>query len=275
MRRTKIVATLGPASSTEVVIRALVAAGVDVFRLNFSHGSRQGHGEVVALVRRTAAEAGRHVALLQDLSGPKIRIGLLRDHQPLTLSVGDPLTIELGDFVGGPGRVSTTYAALPRHVKAGDTLLLDDGRIELRVEPLAKRRAEIAPLARLFAHHFAAHSGLRTPMLEDSALAFLWRQPWPGNVRELAQWRYRLVLCPVDRAVDAGMFMGLAERFGHEALARLPSRHPDKDLLISALKCTATGKGTWNKTRAALYLGWDTDTLQNRILEAGLTCENG
>ena len=134
MRRTKIVATLGPASSTEVVIRALVAAGVDVFRLNFSHGSRQGHGEVVALVRRTAAEAGRHVALLQDLSGPKIRIGLLRDHQPLTLSVGDPLTIELGDFVGGPGRVSTTYAALPRHVKAGDTLLLDDGRIELRVE---------------------------------------------------------------------------------------------------------------------------------------------
>jgi pyruvate kinase len=134
MRRTKIVATLGPASSSDAAMRELITAGVDVFRVNFSHGTHEGHGDVIARARRAAIELGRHVAILQDLSGPKIRTGLLRDHQPLTLTVGDVLMIELGDFVGEPGRVSTTYAGLSQHAKAGDTLLLDDGRIQLQVE---------------------------------------------------------------------------------------------------------------------------------------------
>ncbi len=240
-------------------------------RLHFEGPSRAG------VLRRLSCAAADFERTLETrgADGGWIVEGLLDQPRDRQARVAQ-LIEENGD---APGRL---YFVLDRSIStaAEDSTLTSElawllSRIELRVEPLAKRRAEIAPLARLFAHHFAAHSGLRTPMLEDSALAFLWRQPWPGNVRELAQWMYRLVLCPVDRAVDAGMFMGLAERFGHEALARLPSRHPDKDLLISALKCTATGKGTWNKTRAALYLGWDTDTLQNRILEAGLTCENG
>ena len=78
MRRTKIIATLGPASSSEAVIRELIDDGVDVFRLNFSHGTHDGHAAVIDKVRRAAQEAGRIVALLQDLSGPKIRIGKLR-----------------------------------------------------------------------------------------------------------------------------------------------------------------------------------------------------
>jgi pyruvate kinase len=134
MRRTKIIATVGPATSTEAPLRELIAAGVDVFRLNFSHGSHEAHGEVVARIRALASQAGRSVALLQDLSGPKIRTGLLRDHAPITLANGDELVIAVGNFLGAPGRVSTSYEYLPSVVKPGDALLLDDGRIQLRVE---------------------------------------------------------------------------------------------------------------------------------------------
>jgi pyruvate kinase len=133
MRKTKIIATVGPATSGEAPLRELIAAGVDVFRLNFSHGSHDAHGEVVARIRALAAEAGRSVALLQDLSGPKIRTGLLRDHAPIALVNGDELVIAVGNFLGGPGRVSTSYEYLPSLVKPGDLLLLDDGRIQLRV----------------------------------------------------------------------------------------------------------------------------------------------
>jgi pyruvate kinase len=134
-RLTKIVATLGPASAEESRIEELIAAGVDVFRLNFSHGSHERHAESIARIRRAAGRAGRHIAILQDLSGPKIRTGKLQNGQPLELAPGDRLTIETGDdSVGSAGRVSTTFAELGRAVRPGDRLLLDDGRIELRVE---------------------------------------------------------------------------------------------------------------------------------------------
>jgi pyruvate kinase len=133
MRRTKIIATVGPATSSEAALRDLIGAGVDVFRLNFSHGSHDAHGQVVARIRALAAAAGRSVALLQDLSGPKIRTGLLRDHTPIALATGDELVIAVGNFLGGPGRVATGYEYLPSLVKTGDVLLLDDGRIQLRV----------------------------------------------------------------------------------------------------------------------------------------------
>jgi pyruvate kinase len=134
IRSTKIIATIGPSSSTADRIGDLIAAGVDVFRLNFSHGTHETHGESIRLIREAAARAERCVGIMQDLSGPKIRTGLLRDHQPLDLVAGDSLTIGVGDFVGEPGRVSTTYAELPHVVASGDTLLLDDGRIQLRVD---------------------------------------------------------------------------------------------------------------------------------------------
>jgi pyruvate kinase len=134
VRHTKIIATVGPATSSERAIRELVAAGVDIFRLNFSHGSHESHGEVVERIRAAARDARRCVAVLQDLSGPKIRTGTLVGGEPLRLTAGEPLTIAVGDFAGAAGRVSTTYAELPRSVRPGDMLLLDDGRIQLQVE---------------------------------------------------------------------------------------------------------------------------------------------
>ena len=133
MRQTKIIATVGPASESSDVIRALVDAGVDVFRLNFSHGTHASHGATIERIRAAASAAGRSVAILQDLSGPKIRIGRLAGG-PLQLAAGERLVIDVGDAPGGPGRITTTYSDLPRAVHPGDTLLLDDGRIQLRVE---------------------------------------------------------------------------------------------------------------------------------------------
>src|ERR1041384_634914 len=95
------------------MIQQLVGAGVDVFRLNFSHGTRETHALSIERIRAAAEAAGRVVAILQDLSGPKIRTGTLRGGTPIELKAGDTLTIAAGDFPGEPGRVSTTYRDLP------------------------------------------------------------------------------------------------------------------------------------------------------------------
>jgi pyruvate kinase len=138
MRHTKIVATVGPATSSDAAIADLIAAGVDVFRLNFSHGSYDAHGATIKRIRQAADNAHRCIAILQDLSGPKIRTGKLEGGSPIQLARGDELRIAAGDFVGGPGRVSTTYAELTRAARPGDNLLLDDGRIQLRVEDASR-----------------------------------------------------------------------------------------------------------------------------------------
>jgi pyruvate kinase len=133
VRHTKIIATLGPSSAAPSAIDALIAAGVDVFRLNFSHGTHDDHRATLRRVREASVRAGRHIAILQDLSGPKIRTGPLARGIPLDLHEGDELRIAAGDAPGGVGRVFTPYAPLVTSARPGDRLLLDDGRIELRV----------------------------------------------------------------------------------------------------------------------------------------------
>ena len=137
MRRTKIIATLGPATREPEVLDALIAAGVDVVRLNFSHGTQADHAALFHQVREAAKRAGRHIGVLQDLSGPKIRTGALATGEPLSLKAGDRFVIAIGDEPGVPGRVSTNYAELAGAVSKGDHLLLDDGRIDLEVESSA------------------------------------------------------------------------------------------------------------------------------------------
>ena len=133
MRRTKIVATIGPASRDLETLTQMVAAGVDVVRLNFSHGTLEMHAENAELVRKAATNAGRQVAILQDLPGPKIRIGALRD-DIAELKPGEELTLACGtNDVGDDRRISVSYAGLPAAVDAGDVIYLADGAIRLRV----------------------------------------------------------------------------------------------------------------------------------------------
>ncbi len=131
--RTKIVATLGPATRDEAVLRGLFLAGVNIVRLNFSHGTHDEHAAQFATVRRLADELQLHIAVILDLQGPKIRIGTLADGGPVTLVPGATTCIVPGAFVGAATRLSTTYANLPNDVRPGDRILLDDGLMELCV----------------------------------------------------------------------------------------------------------------------------------------------
>jgi pyruvate kinase len=133
MRHTKIIATIGPASQSDAVLDGVIAAGADVCRLNFSHGTHESHADAYRRIREAATRAGRVVGILQDLSGPKIRTGRLAGGRSLDLHDGDTLRLVTGDGEGGPGRVFTTCEGLVRGAQPGGTLLLDDGRIELRV----------------------------------------------------------------------------------------------------------------------------------------------
>ncbi|ADU65833.1 pyruvate kinase [Desulfurispirillum indicum] len=133
MRKTKIVATIGPASNSKEAITSLIRAGLSVARLNFSHGTHSDHAEVIRTIREVSTEMGIPVAILQDLQGPKMRTGKLRDATPVELRVGQTFTITIDDIIGDNEQVSTTYTPLPRDVKKGDRILLSDGLIELRV----------------------------------------------------------------------------------------------------------------------------------------------
>jgi pyruvate kinase len=129
--KTKIVATVGPASSAKEMLRALVKEGVDVFRLNFSHGSHEDHLKVIHHVREINKELGTNVALLQDLQGPKIRVNEMKPGTEIV--AGQELIITTREVLGTNELVSTSYENLPNDVKVGDMVLIDDGKIELKV----------------------------------------------------------------------------------------------------------------------------------------------
>ena len=137
IRRTKIVATLGPASESPKVIRTLIDAGVDAVRLNFSYGDHETHGRLIDAVRESAAAAGRDLAILQDLQGPKMRVGDLRGGS-VRLRTGAKVRLTSKPIVGTMTRISTTYDHLAEEVSSGDRILLDDGSIELIVDKVSR-----------------------------------------------------------------------------------------------------------------------------------------
>ena len=132
-RATKIVATLGPSSSSPEQIKALVEAGVDVFRLNFSHGSADEHRLRASCVRQAAADCGRDIAILADLQGPKIRVGKFKNGKE-TLQPGQAFKLLVECAEGDSDRVGLDYPELVNDVSPGDTLLLNDGLISMRVD---------------------------------------------------------------------------------------------------------------------------------------------
>jgi pyruvate kinase len=147
-RHTKIVATLGPASNTPEILEKLIRAGVDVVRMNFSHGTAEDHVNRASMVREAATRVGRPVGILADLQGPKIRVGKFAEGK-VTLENGARFVLDANCATGSQERVGLDYKDLPKDVKGGDVLLLDDGRIVLDVESV--HGAEI--------HTFVRHGG--------------------------------------------------------------------------------------------------------------------
>lgn len=132
MRKAKIVCTLGPATNSYEQIRTLIESGMNVARMNLSHGTYADHEAVYANIRKASEDLGKNVAVLVDLQGPKIRLGKFEDG-PHDLAVGDIFTITIDDIVGTKERVSTTFKGLPGDCRPGDTLLIDDGKVGVRV----------------------------------------------------------------------------------------------------------------------------------------------
>ncbi len=140
-RRTKIVATIGPASWDPEVLESLVEAGVDVVRLNFSHGRPEDHRKTVQVVRGIAERLGITVAILQDLQGPKIRVGRFEEDS-IVLTPGQSFTLVTAEILGDSSRVSVSYKGLPGDVKVGQILLLDDGNVRLRATEVHSREIQ-------------------------------------------------------------------------------------------------------------------------------------
>jgi pyruvate kinase len=134
MRRAKILATLGPSSSSPDVIRAMLGAGLSAVRINMSHGTHEEHAQRISLARTIAAELGRPLSMLVDLSGPKIRTRTLENGVPVVLKEGDQFVITTREVIGNSREVGTNFAELPSVVEKGTRILLDDGAIELVVE---------------------------------------------------------------------------------------------------------------------------------------------
>src|ERR1700688_3706715 len=135
-RRAKIICTIGPACHSEAAMRDLLRLGMDVARLNFSHGTHEDHARNIERLRRSAEKENCSICILQDLQGPKIRTGRLERHEPVLLESGSTVVITPRDIAGTPTRIATTFPDLAREVVAGARILLRDGLIELRVRTI-------------------------------------------------------------------------------------------------------------------------------------------
>ncbi|HSA79960.1 MAG TPA: pyruvate kinase [Geminicoccaceae bacterium] len=166
--KTRIIATVGPASDDLPTLEQMIEAGMNVARVNFAHGDFAAHGETIGRIRAAAEAVGRRVAILADLPGPKLRIGPLAD-SPVELQRDQPYTLSVGAFNGDARRASTTFARLPEAVKAGDVIFLSDGVIQLRVERIERQDVHCSVVAggALF-----SNKGINLPDLELAIDAF-------------------------------------------------------------------------------------------------------
>ncbi|MFQ5798641.1 MAG: pyruvate kinase [Bacteroidota bacterium] len=165
--RTKIVCTLGPASTDLEVLGEMIKAGMDIIRLNFSHGTHADHQGLFAAIRQVARKMGKHITILQDLQGPRIRVGELAK-PVIELKKDEPLTITMEEILGDEKRISTTYTDLAKDIKQGNRILLDDGRIELKI--LAVKGSEVFCRV-VTGGSLKAHKGINLPGASISAPA--------------------------------------------------------------------------------------------------------
>jgi len=264
VRRTKIVATIGPASRDRKVLAHLAQAGVDVVRLNFSHGEHSEHLAVMESVREIAARLGRPIALLQDLSGPKIRTGRLAGDGPVDLRPGARVTITTDDTIAGTAQlISTTYAALPRDVSPGDRILLDDGNLELRVVRASLQEVECEVV---HGGLLRPHKGMNLPgvKLSTPALTEKDRRDLAFGVKNGVDY---VALSFVRQAADVEECRALVRSLGGTApvIAKIEKREAVDDLpaILEAADGVMVARGDLGVELSTE----EVPTLQKRIIE--------
>ena len=166
--KTKIVCTIGPASESQMVIEKMLLAGMNVGRLNFSHGDFESHRNVIHNLRAASKAVGRRVAIMADLSGPKMRIGQLEE-EPIELNSGDSFILTTEEITGNRERVSVSFSRLPQSVKPGDTLFLNDGYIQLQVKKIDRNDVHCQVLA---GGELRSRKGLNLPGIDLGIPAF-------------------------------------------------------------------------------------------------------
>ena len=166
--KTKIVCTIGPASDSPQILEQLILAGMNIARINFSHGDFGEHAKRIENIRSASRKVAQRVAILADLPGPKIRIGEFKT-EPIDLNPGDPFTLTAEEIIGGPDRVSVTFARLPQVVNTGDKLFLNDGLIQLKVLKIGNNSVQCEVIA---GGELRSRKGLNLPGIELGISAF-------------------------------------------------------------------------------------------------------
>ena len=242
MRRTKIVCTLGPATSTRERLSALIRGGMNVARFNFSHGTHAEHAALMSTLREVAKEQGEFIAIMQDLQGPKIRTGKLRDKQ-ITLKTGDKFVITAADVLGDNQQVSTTYQDLPNDVKTGDRILLADGLIELRVEKVSGQ--EVTCLI-VNGGSLGEHKGINLPGVKVSAPSLTEKDKEDLQFGIAQQVDY-VALSFVRRAEDIEDLRAILNNAGSKAkiIAKLerPEAIDNLDTILNVSDCVMVARG--------------------------------
>lgn len=169
--KTKIVCTVGPASSSPEVLEQMILAGMNIVRLNFSHGDFSSHAEIIRKIREASGKTGRRITIMADLPGPKMRIGNL-DSEPIELKPGDPFTLTTADINGNRERVSVSFSRLPQALKPGDRLFLNDGYIQLKVKEVGKEDVHCRVLV---GGELRSRKGLNLPGIDLGISAFTTR----------------------------------------------------------------------------------------------------
>jgi len=218
-RRTKIVATLGPRTRDPASIRALLEAGVDVFRLNMSHGTQDEHAEAIVHIRRHAAELGLHAGILADLCGPKIRTGRF-EASPLTLAAGAEITVTTRDVVGNATLIPSQYAQLAHDVRPGDRVLLNDGAVELKVRAIDGSEVHCVVVS---GGPIGNHKGINLPGVRVSAPSM--------TDKDVADAAFALA-----QGVDFLALSFVRERADVDSLRAIVERHEHRPAIIAKIE---------------------------------------
>ena len=218
-RRTKIVATLGPRTRDPASIRALLEAGVDVFRLNMSHGTQAEHAEAIVHIRRHAAELGLHAGILADLCGPKIRTGRFETN-PLTLAAGAEVTVTTRDVPGNATLIPSQYSHLAHDVRPGDRVLLNDGAVELKVRAIDGSEVRCVVVS---GGPIGDHKGINLPGVRVSAPSL--------TDKDVADAAFALA-----QGVDFLALSFVRERADVDSLRAIVDRHEQRPAIIAKIE---------------------------------------